>query len=127
MMLEPKGCVDYLPTILLLLVISCITNWIGYKNKFYTLPENLKKPVIPLLQILGSFAIYLISFLPLAHFFFKAAHTYFPTYKETSIFAMAQIASTILCFFFSGYFLVSSKKRTFCSSGKTAITALPTL
>ena len=124
-MLETKGCVDYLPTILLLLAISFVTNWIGYKKAFYTLPLNLKKPAIPLLQILGCFAIYFIAFLPLAHFFFKAAHVYFPTYKETSIFAIAQIASTILCFFFSGYFLVFSKKRTSFLFGKTAITVLP--
>ncbi len=126
-MFDPKGCADYLPTILLFVLISCVTNQIGYKKKFYTLPLNPEKTSLSLLQVLGCFAIYFIAFLPLAHFLFKAGLIHLPSYEQTSVFALSQILTTFLCFFFFGRFLLFLRKRICESFGKTLLTSLSSL
>lgn len=105
-------CVEYLPAIFIFMLISCITNWIGYKKKFYTLPKSPNVPNISLLQVLGCFGLYFITFLPLAHLFFRTGLTLFPSYGQTTIFALTQIIS-IFCFFFLWMFSSFFEKKAF--------------
>ncbi|MES2200144.1 MAG: hypothetical protein V4489_08265 [Chlamydiota bacterium] len=123
-MFTSKECVEYLPMIFLFVLISCVTNWIAYKRKFYTLPKSTETPLVTLPQVLGCFAIYFIVFLPLAHFLFQIALEFLPSWEKTSIFALTQICSTFLCFFFFGYLPVFLKKRLFTPFGKTPLYTL---
>lgn len=120
-MSEIKECVDYLPMIFLFVLISYLTNWIGYKKNFYILSRFSETPSVSSLQALGCFAIYFITFLPLAHFLFQSGLTLLPSYEQTSIFALTQILSTFFCFFFFGCFLLFLIKRLFVFFGKTPL------
>lgn len=114
-----NGCAEYLPTIILFILISCITNSIGYKKKFYTLPLVSENPQINLLQMLGCFGIYFIILLPISQLIFSLSHFLFPFSEKLSIFAITQLMGVFLCFFFFGYFPVFFKKMLYAFFAKT--------
>ncbi len=111
------GCSDYFQNVLFFGIIGFITNAIGYRKKFYTLPCDTAKTSLTILKVLGSFAIYFVIFLPVSQVCFETALLFLN--DRIPSFALTQIVRTALCFFFFGSFLVFSVKRQIKSFGKT--------
>lgn len=104
---------DYLGTIVLLSFLTYFSQKLACKRGFYKYPllEEPKSPQIRGYQVFGYFGLYLFSFFFIAKLLLQK----FSSLTSSSYaFSLALISSSLLCFFFSGFFgEVIRKERRF--------------
>ncbi len=97
--------VEHIQSAVFFAALAIAFNAIALYKKFYKLPQNLRgdEPKISLLQVIGPFSIYVITFFILTPLIcYYTQKTYYPLEKlPFSFLGAIQFFSAGLCFFFS--------------------------